>query len=75
MTSQHDVLRSKWKLFRNEINDHWSELSSDDIDRLDGRRDNLVILLKRRYKYARRRAEREVDRIIAEFEDRLRKAS
>jgi len=72
---QPDVLRAKWKKFRNELNYHWTELSPDDLDRIDGKRDNLVYLLERRYGYARRRAEREVERVMAEFEDKLRRAS
>jgi len=70
-----DVLRTKWKHFRNEINDHWTELSSDDLDQINGRRDNLVLLLESRYGYARRRAEKEVERVVTEFEDKLRRAS
>jgi uncharacterized protein YjbJ (UPF0337 family) len=70
-----DVLRKKWKHFRNEINAHWTELSSDDLDQIDGRRDNLVILLERKYGYARGRAEREVERVVTDFELRLRRAS
>lgn len=72
---QQDVLRAKWKHFRNEINDHWTELSSDDLDQINGRRDNLVIMLESRYGYARRRAEKEVERVVTEFEDKLRRAS
>lgn len=70
-----DVLRARWKQFRNEINYHWKELSADDLNRVDGKRDNLVLLIERRYGYARRRAEREVDLVVNEFADRLRKAS
>ena len=70
-----DVLRAKWKQFRNEVNCHWTELGSDDLDRIDGTRDNLVVLLERKYGYARRRAEREVERVVTEFEDKLRRAS
>ena len=72
---RQDVLRAKWKHFRNEINDHWTELSSDDLDQINGRRDNLVVLLESRYGYARRRAEKEVERVVTEFEDKLRRAS
>jgi uncharacterized protein YjbJ (UPF0337 family) len=72
---QADVPRAKWKLFRNEVNYHWAQLSSDDLDRIDGTRDNLVYLLERRYGYARRRAEREVERVMTEFADKLRRAS
>jgi len=70
-----NVLRTKWKQFRNEINGHWTELSPEDLDRIAGKRDNLVILLESRYGYARRRAEREVERVVTEFEDKLRRAS
>jgi uncharacterized protein YjbJ (UPF0337 family) len=70
-----DVLQARWKHFRTEINDHWAELSSDDLDQIDGKRDNLVLLLENRYGYARGRALREVERVVTEFEDKLRRAS
>jgi uncharacterized protein YjbJ (UPF0337 family) len=70
-----DVLQAKWKKFRNEISFHWNQLSSDEIDRVDGRRSNLVVLLQRKYGFARPRAEREVDRVVTEFEDKLRRAA
>ncbi len=70
-----DVLRAKWKQFRHEVSSHWTQLSADELDGIDGKRDNLVWLLERRYGYARRRAEREVERVVTEFEDRLRRAS
>jgi len=72
---QFDVLEAKWNKFRNEINYHWSQLSSDEVDGINGRRANLVVLLQSKYGYARRRAEQEVDRVVNEFEDRLRRAS
>jgi uncharacterized protein YjbJ (UPF0337 family) len=72
---QENVLQAKWKHFRNEINDHWTEFSCEDLDGMDGSRDNLVILLESKYGYARRRAEREVERVVTEFEDKLRRAS
>jgi len=72
---QQDVLRDRWKHFRNEINHQWTELSPDDVDGIDGTRDNLVVLLEAKYGYARKRAEREVERVVTEFEDRLRRAS
>jgi len=72
---QHDVPRNKWKQFINEVNYYWTELSSDDLDRINGRRDKLVVLLESRYGFARRRAEQEVERLVSEFEDKLRRAS
>ena len=68
-------LRAKWKQFRNELNYQWKDLTPDDLDQVAGRRDNLVFLLERRYGFARHRAEREVDLVVIEFEDKLRRAS
>lgn len=70
-----DVLSAKWKQFRNEINSEWADLSSDEVERVDGQRGNLVFLLQRKYGFAKRRAEREVERVVTEFEDKLRRAS
>ena len=70
-----NVLRTKWKQCRNELNRQWKQFTEEDIDRVDGERDNLVFLLESRYGYARRRAEREADLFVSEFEDRLRRAS
>ena len=72
---QRNIFAAKWKQFRNEINYHWTQLSSDELDGVNGRCDNLVDLLESRYGYARRRAEREVELVVTEFEDKLRRAS
>ena len=70
-----DVLTTRWKQFRKELNYQCAELSPDDLDGIDGSRDSLVLLMESRYGFVRRRAEREVERIIVEFEDRLARAS
>jgi len=70
-----DVLKAKWKHFRKELRYQWSLLTSDDIDHIDGKRDNLVTVLERRYGFARGRAEKEVETFVNDFEDKLRRAS
>jgi len=70
-----DILRVKGTQFRHEIINHWSEFSSDDLDSIEGKPDNLVILLESRYGYARGRAEREGERVVTEFEEKLHRAS
>jgi uncharacterized protein YjbJ (UPF0337 family) len=71
----HDVLQTRWKQFRSELNYRWKHLTPDDLDGIHGKRDHLVVLLERRYGYARRRAEKEVDLFVSEIADRLRNAS
>ena len=72
---QKDILREQWKHFKSELNDYWTQLTSDDLDQVAGRRDNLVHLLEHRYGYTRPRAEKEVELFVTEFEDKLRRAS
>jgi uncharacterized protein YjbJ (UPF0337 family) len=72
---QRDFLTTNWKHFRNEINDHWAQLSDEDLDQVNGRRDDLVGLLESKYGFTRRRAESEVERVVTEFEDKVRKAA
>src|SRR5262245_6750855 len=74
-TMYHDVLRTRWKQFRRELSYRWKHLTSDELDDVQGKRDHLIVLLERRYGYARRRAEREVDLFVDEFADRLRRAA
>jgi uncharacterized protein YjbJ (UPF0337 family) len=71
----HDVLRTRWKQFRNELTYRWKQLTSDELDRVQGKRDHLIVLLEERYGYARRRAEKEVDLFVDEVVDRLRRAA
>jgi uncharacterized protein YjbJ (UPF0337 family) len=72
---QTDVLLARWKHLKAEINDYWAGLGQDDLDQVHGRRDKLIALLITRYGFVRRRAEREVERVVAEFESKLRRAA
>jgi len=72
---QTDVLLERWKHLKTEINDHWTELGPDELDQVRGRREKLIHLLETRYGFARRRAEREVERVVTEFENKLRRAA
>lgn len=64
-----DVLEGKWKQARGKIKQWWGDVTDDDLDRIEGRRDELVGVIQERYGYTRERAEREVDARLAELED------
>lgn len=70
-----DALKAKWNQFRKELNFRWNQLSSDEIDSVAGKREKLVVLLQRRYGFAHRRAQYEVDSFVTEFEEKLRRAA
>jgi uncharacterized protein YjbJ (UPF0337 family) len=65
-----DTLRGKWKQMRGELKKWWGDLTDDDLDRIDGERDQLIGRLQERYGYTRAQAETEVDRRLGDY-DRL----
>ena len=56
-----DILEGKWKQLRGQVKETWGELTDDEIDEINGRRDKLVGKLQEKYGYAREEAEDEVD--------------
>ena len=58
-----------------EILSRWGQLTSADIEECGTDRSKLINVLQTRYGYAKRRAEKEVELFLGEFEDRLRMAA
>ncbi len=56
-----DILEGKWKEYRGKAKAQWGKLTEDDLDQVDGRRDQLAGKLQTRYGMAKDEAEREVD--------------
>jgi len=63
-----DILEGKWKQLRGRMKEAWGKLTDDDLDRVDGRLDNLAGLLQSKYGYARDKAEEEIKRIFSDDE-------
>jgi len=57
-----DQLKGKWKQFKGGAKQKWGELTDDDLDQIDGRRQVLVGKIQERYGRTREEAEKEVDR-------------
>lgn len=65
-----DILKGKWKQFRGQVKETWGELTDDELDEIEGRRDKLVGKLQEKYGYTRAQAESELDRFMREAGDR-----
>ena len=63
------------RLLRGEIMRRWEQLTASDIEECGTDRSGLIRLLQSRYGYAKRRAEKEVDLFLSEFQNRLRLAA
>lgn len=63
-----DEIKGSWRQQKGRLKEKWGELTDDDIDRIDGKREQLLGFLQNRYGRTKEAAEREV----REFEDGLR---
>ena len=63
-----DEIKGSWRQQKGRLKEKWGELTDDDLDRIDGKRDQLLGFLQNRYGRTKEVAEREV----REFEDTLR---
>jgi uncharacterized protein YjbJ (UPF0337 family) len=62
-----DVLAGKWAQARGQVKQMWGKLTDNDLDRINGRFDELAGLVQERYGYTRDQAEREVTRFIEQM--------
>jgi uncharacterized protein YjbJ (UPF0337 family) len=56
-----DRIEGTWKEFRGKAKQRWGELTDDELDQINGKREELEGQLQRRYGYAKDRARTEVD--------------
>ena len=61
-----DILKGKWKQFKGSVKQHWSKLTDDDIEFVQGSFEKLVGKVQERHGRTREQAEKECnDRINA----------
>jgi uncharacterized protein YjbJ (UPF0337 family) len=60
-----DVLKGKWMQFKGQIKQKWGEITDDELDQINGQRDQLVGKIQERYGLAKDAANRELDALIA----------
>ncbi len=56
-----DTLRGKWKQIKGQAKKQWGKLTDDDLDKVEGSRDELVGKIQERYGKSKEAAEKEVD--------------
>jgi uncharacterized protein YjbJ (UPF0337 family) len=66
-----DILEGKWKQLRGTIKEKWGQLTDDELDQAQGNYEKLSGLIQERYGYAKDKAERELDRLLAEDDETL----
>ena len=55
-----DTIQGNWKELKGKVREQWGKLTDDDFATMEGRRDQLVGALQKRYGIERDEAERQV---------------
>jgi uncharacterized protein YjbJ (UPF0337 family) len=59
-----DQVKGNWKQFKGRAKQQWGDLTDDDLEKIEGKRDELAGRLQERYGWEKEQAEREVDAFV-----------
>jgi uncharacterized protein YjbJ (UPF0337 family) len=65
-----DIFEGKWKEMRGQVKETWGKLTDDDLEKVDGKADQLVGLIQQKYGYSRQQAEKELNQRLGEIKAR-----
>ena len=55
-----DIAKGQWKQFRGQVKEQWGKLTDDDLDQIEGKRDQLLGAVQKRYGIAKDEAEHQL---------------
>lgn len=59
-----DQVEGKWKQYKGQMKEKWGRLTDDDLDVINGRRQQLVGKIQQHYGIAREEAEKQCDEFV-----------
>jgi uncharacterized protein YjbJ (UPF0337 family) len=68
-----DILAGKWKEMKGRVKEQWGKITDDELDRAEGKAEQMIGLLQQRYGYSKERAEEEYDRFMKDQEMETRR--
>jgi len=68
-----DILKGQWKQIRGKAKEWWGNLTDDDLDTIDGRREQLVGKLQEKYGYTKEKAAHDINDRLKELEKAIGK--
>ena len=63
-----DMIKGQWKQIRGKAKEWWSKLTDDDLNMINGKRDQLLGKLQEKYGYTREEATRQLDQRLTELQ-------
>ena len=64
-----DQVAGKWKQYKGQAKEKWGKMTDDDLDVIDGRRQQLVGKIQERYGLARDAAESQADEFVRSLKE------
>ena len=61
-----DIIQGKWKQLKGQTQEKWGELTNDDLDRIDGNKDQLAGKLREKYGWTKEEADKEINDYYAD---------
>lgn len=58
------LLKAQWKQLRGKVKENWAELTDDDLDKVDGKFDQLVGVIQEKYELTRSKAESQLNEFL-----------
>jgi len=56
-----DQMKGDWKNFKGKIREKWGELTDDELDKVQGRREQFEGLLQKKFGVVKEEAKRQID--------------
>jgi len=71
----NDILEGRWKQIRGNAKEWWGKLTDSDLDRVEGKMENLIGVLQEKYGYTREQADAEIERRLKEYDQKHSKSA
>ena len=55
-----NILKGNWNTLKGKIKEQWGKLTDDDLNRIEGKKDQLIGKLQKTYGYTKEEAEKKV---------------
>jgi uncharacterized protein YjbJ (UPF0337 family) len=68
MLTNKDILEGSWKELRGQVKAWWGQLSDNDINQIQGRYQQLIGTLQKRYGYTHQEAEGEIRKFLKQVD-------
>jgi len=59
-----DIFEAKWMQLRGKVKEQWGKFTDSDLDRIGGKREQLVGLIQEKYGYTKEKAHQEVEQFL-----------